>query len=151
KPVSEVGPGDVLRGHPGHHGILKVTAPPAHPGAATQISGKLAGPAGRTDTWTYHSPPGEEAQVSFIPPGGPLTGPGPAAADSPHAHGRAGSPQPSTPAAAATPDAAAGSSPPDGDGSALTAEELETRQRATLDRVLADDPSNETLAVTSAL
>jgi len=80
KPLSQVQPGDVLK-HDGNLGDpFTVTEEIRRKGDVTEIDGTLQKRRpGITTTWVYAHKDTPDPQVDFYPPGGPLTGPVPAA------------------------------------------------------------------------
>ena len=135
KPLAEVVPGDVLKhnGNPGDP--FTVTAPIRRKGDITEIDGTLRKwRPGTTTTWVYGHKDNPGSQVEYYPPGGPLTGPVPAApgaqpvipetADTAGTDASAAAPAsapPSVPSAAGSQEAAASpagtpSGSPDGGG-----------------------------------
>jgi hypothetical protein len=80
KPVSQVQPGDILRGPPHAPALFIVTDLPRRTGTATEFTGTAGGPDGPATTRLISHGHDPDPQVEVIPASGPLTGPIPAPA-----------------------------------------------------------------------
>jgi hypothetical protein len=79
KPVSEIRPGDILRGPPHAPALFIVTEPPRRTETGTELAGTVGDPDGPVTTRIINHDSDADPQVEVIPADGPLTGPIPPA------------------------------------------------------------------------
>jgi hypothetical protein len=82
KPVSEIGPGDILRGPPHDPSLFVVTDVVGRTETGTEFAGRVGGADGRAATRLISHEGDADPQVEVIPAEGPLTGRIPSAAAS---------------------------------------------------------------------